>query len=300
VPLLRRTPRPDRARLPSRQRVQALSALPAPRTPEEVAHVLDVLTFGEIEIEGRLVDASNVALLGQLKLGELRTQVIYKPTDGERPLWDFPKGTLAAREAAAFVLSAGGGWNLVPPTVLREGPLGPGSVQQWVDIGEDATDSLIDVVPPAELAPGWLPVLEAQLTDGTAVVVAHADRPDLAAAAVFDVVINNADRKGSHLALDSSGSLWGFDHGLSCHVEPKLRTVLWGWVGQSLPAAELARLDALAGWLSNPSNPVAQSLKGLLSPAEVDAVGERITGLLATGRFPAPNSHGPAVPWPPL
>jgi len=300
VPVLRRTPRPDRARLPPSQRVQALTALPAPTTQEEVAHVLDVLTFGEIEVEGRLVDASNVALLGQLKQGELWTQVIYKPTDGERPLWDFPKGTLAEREAAAFVLSAAGGWNLVPPTVLRDGPLGPGSVQQWIDIGEDATDSLIDVVTPAALTPGWLPVLEAQLTDGTVVVVAHADRPDLASAAVFDMVINNADRKGSHLVLDSSGSLWGFDHGLSCHLEPKLRTVLWGWVGQPLPEAELARLAALEGSLSNPSSSVAQSLKGLLMPAEVDAVSERITGLLATGRFPAPSSHGPAVPWPPL
>jgi uncharacterized repeat protein (TIGR03843 family) len=300
VPVLWRPPRPDRAHLPSRQRVQALSALPAPTSPEEVAHVLDVLTFGEIEIEGRLVDASNVALLGQLELGDIRTRVIYKPIDGERPLWDFPNGTLAEREAAAFVLSAVGGWNVVPPTVLREGPLGSGSVQLWVDVVEGSNASLIDVVTPEELAPGWLPVLEAQLADGTAVVVTHADRPDLASAAVFDAVINNADRKGSHLVMDSSGSLWGFDHGLSCHTDPKLRTVLWGWAGRSLPEAELARLAALSGWLSNPSSPVSRSLKGLLSRAEVDAVSRRIAGLLTTGRFPKPNSRGPAVPWPPL
>jgi uncharacterized repeat protein (TIGR03843 family) len=259
-----------------------------------------VLTFGEIEVEGRLVDASNVALLGQLELGDIRARVIYKPIDGERPLWDFPNGTLAEREAAAFVLSAVGGWNLVPPTVLREGPLGRGSVQLWVDGGDGAGENLIDVVTPAELAPGWLPVLEAQLADGTAVVVAHADRPELASAAVFDEVINNADRKGSHLVMDSSGSLWGFDHGLSCHTEPKLRTVLWGWVGQSLPQAELARLAALSGWLDNPSSPVSRTLRGLLSLAEVDAVSRRIAGLLTTGRFPEPRSRGPAVPWPPL
>jgi uncharacterized repeat protein (TIGR03843 family) len=274
--------------------------LPAPSTPDEVAHVLDVLAFGEIEIEGRLVDASNVALRGQIELGDIRTQVIYKPVRGERSLWDFPDGTLAAREAAAFVLSAVGGWELVPPTVLREGPLGPGSVQLWVDAVEGANESLIDVVAPSELAPGWLPVLEAELSDGTEVVVAHADRPELASAAVFDVVINNADRKGSHLVLDRSGSLWGFDHGVSCHTEPKLRTVLWGWMGQPLPESELARLEALSGWLTNPRSPASRTLAGLLTQAEVDAVGRRIASLLATGRFPQPNSHGPAIPWPPL
>ena len=275
-------------------------SLPAPSTQEEVAHILDVLTFGEIELEGRLVDASNVVLLGQLELDDIRTRVIYKPVTGERPLWDFPDGTLAQREAAAFVLSAVGGWNLVPPTVLREGPLGHGSVQLWVDAVEGGTQTLIDVVTPAELAPGWLPVFEAQLTDGTAVVVAHADRPELASAAVFDVVINNADRKGSHLVLDASGSLWGFDHGVSGHTEPKLRTVLWGWVGKPLPEADLARLEALSGWLSNPRSPVSRTVKGLLTPAEIAAVSQRIAGLLTTGLFPEPNGRGPAVPWPPL
>jgi uncharacterized repeat protein (TIGR03843 family) len=274
--------------------------LAAPSTQEEVAQVLDVLAFGEIEIEGRLMDASNTALRGQLELDDIRTRVIYKPVQGERSLWDFPDGTLAARESAAFVLSAVGGWNLVPPTVLREGPLGPGSVQLWVDALEGATQSLVDVVTRAELEPGWLPVFEAQLADGTAVVVAHADRPELASAAVFDAVINNADRKGSHLVLDQSGTLWGFDHGVSCHAEPKLRTVLWGWVGQPLPEAEMARLEALSGWLSTARSPLSRTLAGLLSPAEVEAVGRRVADLLATGRFPQPNSRGPAVPWPPL
>ena len=275
-------------------------SLPAPSTQEEVAHILDLLTFGEIALEGRLVDASNVVLLGQLELDDVRTRVIYKPVTGERPLWDFPDGTLAQREAAAFVLSAVGGWNLVPPTVLRDGPLGHGSVQLWVDAVEGGTRSLIDVVTPAELAPGWLPVFEAELADGTAVVVAHADRPELASAAVFDVVINNADRKGSHLVLDVAGSLWGFDHGVSGHVEPKLRTVLWGWVGKPLPEADLSRLEALLGWLSNSRSPVSRTIKGLLTPAEVAAVSQRIAGLLTTGLFPEPNGRGPAVPWPPL
>ena len=198
------------------------------------------------------------------------------------------------------MLSAVGGWNLVPPTVLSEGPLGPGSVQLWVDAVEGATQSLVSVVTPAELAPGWLPVFEAQLADGTAVVVANADLPELASAAVFDVVINNADRKGSHLVLDQSGSLWGFDHGVSCHVLPKLRTVLWGWVDKPLPEAELARLETLLRWLGNPLSPVSQAIKVLLSTAEVEAVSERISALLATGRFPQPTGRAPAVPWPPL
>jgi len=274
--------------------------LAAASTQEEIARALDVLAFGEIEIEGRLVDASNLALRGWLELDDLRTRVIYKPVQGERSLWDFPDGTLADREAASFVLSAVGGWNLVPPTVLREGPLGPGSVQLWVDVVEGATSDLVDVMTPAELTPGWLPVFDGELADGTPVVVAHADRPELASAAVFDVVINNADRKGSHLVLDSRGSLWGFDHGLSCHAEPKLRTVLWGWAGQPLPAAELARLESLSGWLSTPGSDLSRTLALLLSPAEVGALGSRIAVLLTTGRFPGPGSRGPAVPWPPL
>src|SRR5665811_1868269 len=275
-------------------------SLPAPSTQEDVARILDVLTIGEIEVEGRLVDASNLALLGWLTSGDVRTRVIYKPIEGERPLWDFPQGSLAEREAAAFVLSAVGGWNLVPPTVLRDGPLGRGSVQLWVDTVDGASQRLVDVVTPADLAPGWLPVFEAQRSDGTPVVVAHADRPELAAAAVFDVVINNADRKGSHLVLDESGSVWGFDHGVSFHAEPKLRTVLWGWVGKPLPETELARLESLLGWLANTLSPVSQTITALLSSAEVEAVGQRISGLLTTGRFPQPTGRAPAVPWPPL
>ena len=275
-------------------------SLPVPSTQEEVAHILDVLTFGKIELEGRLVDASNVVMVGQLELDGIRTRVIYKPVEGERPLRDFPDGTLAQREAAAFVISAVGGWNLAPPTVLREGPLGHGSVQLWIDAVEGGTRTLVDAVTPAELAPGWLPVFQARMSDGTAVVVAHADRPDLASAAVFDAVINNADRKGSHLVLDQAGSLWGFDHGISAHTEPKLRTVLWGWVGTPLPEADLARLEALSGWLSDRRSPVSRTIKGLLSPAEVDALSRRVAGLLTTGLFPEPNGRGPAVPWPPL
>ena len=273
---------------------------PDPWTREEVAHILDALSRGEIEIEGRLVDASNVVLLGQLDLDDVRTRVIYKPVKGERPLWDFPDGTLAQREAFAFAISNAGGWNLVPPTVLKEGPLGAGSVQLWIDSVEEGSRTLVDVVTRAELAPGWLPVFEAELNDGTPVVVAHADRPELASAAVFDVVINNADRKGSHLVVDGSGSVWGFDHGLCGHSEPKLRTVLWGWVGRPLPDPDLDRLEALAGWLGDPRSSLSRTIEVLLSPAEIEALVRRVASLLSTGLFPGPSGRGPAVPWPPL
>jgi len=245
------------------------------------------------------VDASNVALLGQLELGEVRTRVIYKPTGGERPLWDFPDGTLAERETAAFVLSAAGGWNIVPPTVLRQGPLGRGSVQLWVDVVEGATESLIDVVTPAALLPGWLPVLEAQLSDGTAVVVAHADRPELASAAVFDVVINNADRKAGHCLLGDDGKIWLIDHGVSFSDEPKLRTVIWEFVGEPIPDQLCADLTQLATELE-PGGSSRAELRKLLAEPEVEATAERLARLLALGRFPEPEPGVRPFPWPPI
>jgi uncharacterized repeat protein (TIGR03843 family) len=238
---------------------------------------------------------------------------MYKPIRGERPLWDFPTGTLAHREAASYLVSAAGGWDVVPPTVLRDGPAGRGTVQLWIEglDGDDSDgsmdgvvlptpDQLVDLLPAGRVGPGWLPVFEAELHTGAPVVVAHADRPDLASVAVLDVVINNADRKGSHLALDRQGSLWGFDHGLSFHEELKLRTVLWGWAGTRLPDVELARLDGVARALGSPTSSLAQALDGLLAPTEVQALRERVDGLLRSGRFPRPGRRWPAVPWPPL
>lgn len=275
-------------------------SLPVPPADEDVTHILDALRLGEIEIEGRLVDASNVVLLGRVDLDGVKTRVIYKPVRGERPLWDFPNGTLAQREVFAFVISAAGGWDLVPPTVLRDGPIGPGSVQLWIDAVDDGSRDLVDVQTMAELSPGWLPVFEAEQPDGTAVVVAHADRPELASVAVFDLVVNNADRKGSHLMLDRSGSLWAFDHGLCGHTEPKLRTVLWGWVGQPLPREDLLRLETLSTLLSDPASSLSSTVQGLVSSAELAALGQRLANLLDTGVFPGPNGRGPAIPWPPL
>ncbi|HET7477301.1 MAG TPA: SCO1664 family protein [Dermatophilaceae bacterium] len=292
VPVLRRAAGPDRPHLPPRQRVQALS------WPWPQAQVLDRLAFGSLEVVGRLVDASNLALQCLLRDGGTETLVMYKPVRGERELWDFPDGTLANREAAAYAVSAVGGWDLVPPTVLREGPFGEGTVQLWVDPADQG--ALIDVVPRRRLRQGWLPVFDAQTFDGTRVVVAHADRPDLLAAAVFDAVVNNADRKGSHLVLDGTGGLRGFDHGLTFHETPKLRTVLWGWAGQPLPAVELARLECLAGWLRDDRTALAATLARLLTRAELAALRRRVDRLVGAGILPDLPSRRPAVPWPPL
>jgi uncharacterized repeat protein (TIGR03843 family) len=309
LPVLRRPPGPDGAHLPARERLQALTGILPPSTEAEAAELLELLTLGDLEIEGQLIDASNLALLARLERDGVETRVMYKPIRGERPLWDFPSGTLAYREAASYVVSAAGGWDVVPPTVLRDGPAGRGTVQLWIE-GLDGTDDegvvvprpegLVELIPAGRMEPGWLPVFEAELHNGSPVVVAHADRPDLAGVAVLDIVINNADRKGSHLVLDRQGSLWGFDHGLSFHEEPKLRTVLWGWAGTPLPDVELSRLDALATDLGAPSSSLAQGLDALLAPAEVQALRARVDGLLRRGRFPVPGRRWPAVPWPPL
>ncbi len=261
-----------------------------------------LLSQGEISLVGQLTDASNLALLSTVELGELRASAMYKPVQGERPLWDFPDGTLAAREVAAFVLSDAGGWDLVPPTVLRaDGPVGPGSLQLWIGDPEApaADPGIIDVVRPAELAPGWRPVFDARLSDRTRVVVAHADRRDLAAAAVFDAVINNADRKGSHLVVDEEGSLWGFDHGVSFHRENKLRTVLWGWAGEPLPEVELERLRRLEPLVAD-SAEVGARLLPLLTRAERQALRDRVHRLLTRSTYPRPHGERPSVPWPPL
>lgn len=264
--------------------------------------VLDLLTFGELELQGQLTEASNLALLGRVSLDGVDAAVMYKPVDGERPLWDFPNAVLADREAAAFAVSAAAGWGLVPPTVLRDGPAGDGSVQLWIGDPQCTPDisALIDIVAPSELAPGWLPVFSGRTAERYAVVVAHADRPDLQAAALLDAVINNGDRKGSHLVLDERGGLWGFDHGVSFHPEPKLRTVLWGWAGEPIPEAEIDRLERLATWLADPSTALHQTLARVLPRPEMRALVRRVDTLLRRGRFPRPSGDWPAVPWPPL
>jgi hypothetical protein len=198
-------------------------------------------------------------------------QAIYKPIRGERPLDDFPSHTLAKRERAAYLVSEATGWRIVPPTVLREGPFGRGMVQAWVE-----ADDTIDVM---ELL--------------------VAPDPRLRRVALFDVLVNNADRKGGHLLPLAGGHIHAIDHGVCFAVEPKLRTVLWAWRGQPLDDDELAVTRRLAGALASGAA-LERALAELLSPAEVGATRRRAAALLRDRRFPQPDPARPALPWPPF
>ncbi len=255
---------------------------------------IDLLVRGELELIGRLVDASNATLLAALTLDGVTRRCVYKPVVGERPLWDYPARTLARREVAAYRVSAAAGWHVVPPTVLRDGPHGIGSVQAWVEDG-DAGGGVIDVVAVDAVPQGWLRVLEAEGYDGSRVALTHADDAQLRAMAIFDIVVDNADRKGGHVLCESDGTLRGVDHGLTFNVEDKLRTVLWGWGGERLDTEELARLEQLAGLLEGA---LGAELTDLLDVAEVERTRDRLDRLRSRARFPRPGGRRPAIPWP--
>ena len=254
----------------------------------------DLLEHGEIVVDGRLVEASNATLFCRAVGPSGEVRCVYKPVAGERPLWVFPDGTIASREVAAYQVSEAAGWHLVPPTVLRDGPFGPGMCQLWV---HGAGEELVDVLRPAQVPDDWLRVLEALDGDGQPVVLVHADDPRLRQIAVFDVVINNADRKGGHVVVTADGAVLGVDHGVSFHVEDKLRTVLWGWSGAALTADERATLHRLNADLGNG---LADRLAGLLAEQEVSALRDRISRLLAEGRLPGPDGRRRPIPWPPF
>lgn len=231
------------------------------------------LERGELTVVGQLVDASNGSLLCTLDgLGvDPGPFVIYKPRAGERPLWDFPTGTLSRREVAAFVVSDSLGWPIVPPTVWRDGPFGPGMVQEWVDVDTEA--DLVELV--------------------------QSDREDLRRIAVFDAVINNGDRKGGHLLPTHAGHIWGIDHGVTFAVEDKLRTVLWQWRGHPIPTRLLEDLERWqTAW--NATDGPAERLSGYLSEEEVETVEARVRALLRTRTHPQPSPDWPAIPWPPF
>lgn len=273
--------------------------------PEE-AELLTVLSLGDLELGGRIRDASNTTLYARVSLDGATYGCVYKPIAGERPLWDFPRQTLAKRETAAYALSAATGWRVVPPTVLRDGPFGPGSVQWWVDesatgphrqpqLGEPGA-GLVDVVPAGAVPPGWLRVLDAQGGDGSDVSLVHADHPLLRRMAVFDAVSNNTDRKGGHVLRHYTGAVFGVDHGLTFSVEDKLRTVLWGWSGLPLDAEVCEVLDRLSAELNH--GELRAVLSELLSRSEVDRTAERVAALRRRARFPHPPVGWPAIPWP--
>lgn len=256
------------------------------------------LDVGELDLLGAHPRASNLAVVAEVVTDDGRVPVIYKPIAGERPLWDFPDGSLAAREVAAFVVSRLGGFDLVPETVLREGPLGTGAVQRWLGEVPETAPSPVTVSPPGEVPDGHLPVLHGEGERGEPVLVSHPDTPPLRSLAVLDAVLNNSDRKGSHV-LTWEGRTWGIDHGVCLHAEPKLRTVLWGWAGDPLVDEDVARLARLEAAL-DPADDGADELAELLTEAEVDALRARVRRMLRSGCHPAPSGGWPSVPWPPL
>ena len=239
--------------------------------PDGERAALELLERGALEVEGRLVGASNATLYCTIKGGGAEAACVYKPVAGERPLWDFPTGTLAGREVAAYAVSRAAGWNIVPPTVMRDGPFGPGMVQLWIDLDPD-----VDVI----------------------ALSRRSDHTGLREMAVFDAVVNNADRKIGHLLPVADGHLYGCDHGVCFAEDYKLRTVLWQWRGKALPRRSvevLRRLadDLVAGWL-------AGELSKHLTRTEVSAIKGRVDRLLKHRVHPYPPEDWPAIPWPPV
>ncbi len=264
-----------------------------PPHPALATGLVNELAAGDMQLAGRLVQASNATFLATVTVGDRMIECVYKPIRGERPLWDFPTGTLGLREVAAYEVSRIAGFDVVPVTALAEGPLGLGSVQAWVQADEVETACLVDLVSSSRLPlAGWFDVVDGLDRTDQEVSVVHADDTQLRRLAVFDVVINNADRKGGHI-LGSGGRVFGVDHGISFHTDPKLRTLLWGWAGAELTTEELAAVRRV-------HDDVPAQLGELLAEVEVEALVRRAERLLERKRFPKPRGHGPAIPWPPF
>ncbi len=235
-----------------------------------VEDAIVLLSAGELTIEGRVMDASNASFYCAVSDGSRSAACVYKPVAGERPLWDFPDGTLAEREVAAYEVSAAAGWGIVPPTVYREGPAGPGMVQLWIDVDDE-----VDIRR----------------------FMRRRDLDRLRDIAVFDAVINNSDRKGGHLLPTPRGDVYGIDHGVTFSVETKLRTVLWQWAGARLrPDA----IDVLAQLRADLDGELGARLEQLLTRREVRQTRWRVENLLTSGQHPEPSGDWPPVPWPPI
>ena len=239
--------------------------------------IQELLQHGELTVLGRIRSASNATFLCEASTeddgGPATVHCVYKPIAGERPLWDFPDGTLAGRELATYLVSEALGWNIVPHTIIRDGPAGRGMLQLWVDQpGDSAVGDadgpnapaldLVDLCPAGHVPPGYLPVLQAYDFTGDEVMLIHADDARLRRMAVFDILVNNADRKGGHILRGVDGGVYGVDHGLCLHIEDKLRTVLWGWAGKPIDDDTLesvaALTDALDGALPTNSPPTSR------------------------------------------
>ncbi len=231
---------------------------------------LETLSQSPLTVEGRLVDASNATLYGSVSLSTEKTfAVVYKPIAGERPLWDFNEGNLASREVAAYKVSIWLGFDCVPPTVLRDGPYGPGAVQQWIDVDES-----VDII-----------------------ALGQSDRKEIRQMALFDAVINNTDRKFGHILPSPTGEIYGCDHGVTFHVDNKLRTVIWQFAGDEFSQQERESLQSLRDLLDGQGR---SDLSTLLSQDEITALQKRLDNLLESGIFPFPSQEWPAIPWPPV
>jgi uncharacterized repeat protein (TIGR03843 family) len=235
----------------------------------EPEQVVQLLAQGQVELVGQILASSNVIFLASVAHQGLQTLAIYKPYQGERPLWDFPPGTLCLREVAAYVVSQALGWPLIPPTVLRDGPHGAGALQLFIDADPDAT---------------YFSLCEERL-------------PDLLPIALFDLLANNADRKGGHLLLDRWDRIWAIDNALTFHIESKLRTVIWDFAGESIPEAYQADLSELQERLGG-EGPLCEMLPKLLTEEEIAAMGVRLAALLENPVFPYPDPDRRQVPWP--
>lgn len=261
----------------------------------------EVCLRGELTVIGRIRSASNATFLCEAHLGERQAHCVYKPIAGEAPLWDFPDGTLAGRELGAYLISEALGWNIVPYTIIRDGPAGRGMLQLWVDQpGDEVGDELqsgpdlIDLLPAGHIPPGYLPVLQAYDYAGDAVTLVHADDIRLRRMAVFDVLINNADRKGGHILSGVDGQVYGVDHGVSLHVDDKLRTVLWGWAGKPVDDDTLEAVTRLRDQLRGR---LGEQLCEHITGREVDALRARTVVLLDNPVMPTPDRRRP-IPWP--
>lgn len=238
-----------------------------------VERILDVLTNGRImgNAQGKMRWSSNYTFLIGVCDDDLELRAIYKPRQGERPLWDFPDGTLCQRERAAFLISEALGWQIVPPTVLRDGPRGVGSLQLYIDHDPEITYFNLG----------------------------ESFNPQLQRVAAFDVVTNNADRKGGHCLLGVGNKVWGIDHGICFHTTPKLRTVIWEYANHDLPADIIGELEAFDSQLGEVDSDLYRQLLELISSQEIKAMRGRLRRLLKAGKFPEPG-YGPSYPWPPV
>ncbi|WP_093801626.1 SCO1664 family protein [Streptomyces sp. Wb2n-11] len=271
-----------------------------PRSVTSVDDLLTVLVKGQLTVRGRVREASNAVLHCGIEYEGVTASCVYKPVAGERPLWDFPDGTLAQREVAAYEISQATGWGLVPPTVLRDGPYGEGMCQLWIETDPEGADGgLLALVEDDEPAEGWKAIAFAEVGEGRTALLVHADDPRLRRLAVLDAVINNADRKGGHLLPAAGGKLYGIDHGVTFHAQDKLRTLLWGWAGEPLTAEAVEVLARLSEELA-PGRPLATRMAELITPVEAEALRERVAALRTTARHPEPGGDWPAIPWPPV